>query len=247
MPLLLSRLDLDQVTADPEFIEHGLHLVQEALIGPADPVGGADWPVRLDTDHPRAGVALVAPDDGALLAILAADALAVWRTALPAGLVARYLAPAGAGVLGVRGTGPSAQALVRTLTRALPSLAEIVVDGGPDFAAACGRHTRLPVRHRRAEEVDRLADVLVATGPAGTATARAGALVLGEKPMGPRTPMPWDLALDAVLTGGAVPRPDAHAVVLGGSGRAGGWERAVYAWALRRAWELDLGRTFTLD
>ncbi|OLR95318.1 hypothetical protein [Actinokineospora bangkokensis] len=247
MPLLLSDLDVENVTADPEFVETGLRFIQDALGHPAPRQGAADWPVRLNTGDCGDRVALFAADDGALLGVLAADPLAAWRTALPGGLVARYLAPAGARVLGVRGGGPVAAALVRTLTRALPSLSRVVVDGDAAFADLCRRRAQLPVDRGPAEEVEWAADVLAVTGEVGAVRTRPGTLVLAEHPVGPRPAVAWHVALRDVLAARTAPSPDGAAVVLGGSGQVDGWEEAVCAWALRRAWELDLGRSFTLD
>ncbi|WP_181874717.1 hypothetical protein [Marinitenerispora sediminis] len=153
MPLLLTRRDLETVFADPEFLEQGFQMAQDLMLDtePARtssitlPLAqrGQGLSVRLRSPAQeglcvglRVGPAhgpyatdlaelLVAPDDGALLALAAADTLDAWRRAVPSGLAARYLAPAAARSLGLFGAGTEAWAVLRVLTRALPSLSVV--------------------------------------------------------------------------------------------------------------------------
>ncbi|PPK65475.1 hypothetical protein V5P93_005745 [Actinokineospora auranticolor] len=255
MPVKLSRRDLEHLGDDPVFLEAGFHLALDLLGGPSDPDAFETpdgVPVRRAPGGGGAVVTLLAEDDGAVLARLAADALDAWRTALPAGLVARYFAPPGADVLGLCGTGPVAWACLRALTRALPTLRRVRVTGpnAVGFAADAAKRTGLPVTAAADAGAD--ADVLAITEP-GCADARRGALVLTTGPAptwgehGPRRELAWDDAVRAVLDGVAAPRADGLLVVLGDNPRTTRWQRSLDGWALRRAWELDVGLMFTVD
>jgi ornithine cyclodeaminase/alanine dehydrogenase-like protein (mu-crystallin family) len=62
---------------------------------------------------------------GDLLALVAGTALNVWRTGAPAGVASRYLAPKGADVLGLIGSGRQARGQILAIRRALPALKKV--------------------------------------------------------------------------------------------------------------------------
>jgi alanine dehydrogenase len=64
---------------------------------------------------------------GDLLALVAGASLNVWRTGAPAGVASRYLAPKGAGELGLIGSGRQARGQLLAIHRALPSLKRVNV------------------------------------------------------------------------------------------------------------------------
>jgi ornithine cyclodeaminase/alanine dehydrogenase-like protein (mu-crystallin family) len=64
---------------------------------------------------------------GDLLALVAGTALNVWRTGAPAGVASRYLAPKGADVLGLIGSGRQARGQILAIRRALPALKKVRV------------------------------------------------------------------------------------------------------------------------
>lgn len=59
---------------------------------------------------------------GALLALIAGRALNGWRTGAVAGVAVPHLAPAGAGTLGILGSGPQARGQLTAIRRAWPAL-----------------------------------------------------------------------------------------------------------------------------
>jgi alanine dehydrogenase len=70
---------------------------------------------------------LLDPDSGALVAAMAGDDLNPLRTAVPAALGARHLAPDGARTLAILGSGRQARAHARTFAHALPKLERVHV------------------------------------------------------------------------------------------------------------------------
>jgi alanine dehydrogenase len=70
---------------------------------------------------------LLDPNSGKLEAILAGDDLNPLRTAVPAGVGARYLAPEGARTLCVLGTGQQGRAHLRTICHAVASIERVLV------------------------------------------------------------------------------------------------------------------------
>jgi alanine dehydrogenase len=64
---------------------------------------------------------------GDLLALVAGTALNVWRTGAPAGIASRYLAPRGADVLGLIGSGRQAGGQLLAIRRALPALKKVKI------------------------------------------------------------------------------------------------------------------------
>lgn len=66
-------------------------------------------------------------ESGDLLALVAGRDLNVWRTAAPAGVACRYLAPKGADELGLIGSGRQARGQALALSRANPALKKIKV------------------------------------------------------------------------------------------------------------------------
>jgi alanine dehydrogenase len=69
---------------------------------------------------------------GDLLALVAGTALNVWRTGAPAGVASRYLAPKGADVLGLIGSGRQARGQILAIRRALPALKKVRVFSSTD-------------------------------------------------------------------------------------------------------------------
>src|SRR3954466_15135068 len=107
---------------------------------------------------------------GALVALLAGDDLNELRTSVPAGVGARYLAPAGAKTLCILGSGRQARSHARTLRHALPDLEQIVVwsptsahreQFAAEMGAALGMHVVASADQQAAVES---ADVITATG-----------------------------------------------------------------------------------
>lgn len=136
---------------------------------------------------------------GALEALIAADDLNALRTAVPAGLGARHLAPEGARVLGILGAGYQAENHALTLTAAVPGLESVVVwsptpASRERFAAEQTERLGLEVvACDTAEEVVRRADVLTAAGrtrghqPAYEASwVRPGSLLISMTGSAPR-------------------------------------------------------------
>lgn len=66
-------------------------------------------------------------ESGDLLALVAGTALNVWRTGAPAGVASRYLAPEGADVLGLIGSGRQARGQLLAIRRASPALKKVKV------------------------------------------------------------------------------------------------------------------------
>jgi len=119
---------------------------------------------------------------GALKAILAGDDLNPFRTAAPAAMGARHLAPDGARVLAILGSGQQARAHARTFARALPDLERIQVwsptpANRERFASETARALGLPVAaaDHPAGALEG-ADVVTATGATkpGEVAAEAG-------------------------------------------------------------------------
>jgi ornithine cyclodeaminase/alanine dehydrogenase-like protein (mu-crystallin family) len=113
---------------------------------------------------------LFAPDTGSLQAVLAGDDLNALRTSVPAALGARYLAPPGAKVLGILGSGYQAASHLRTISVAAPQLSTVFVWSPTQanrerFAEEQSQLLGLPVEAcDNAEDVVGQADVLTATG-----------------------------------------------------------------------------------
>lgn len=110
------------------------------------------------------------PETGGLKAILAGDDLNTLRTAVPAGLGARHLAPEGAKVACILGSSVQARGCARSIASALPQLGELVVwsptpENRERFAEEQTERLGVPVRAiDTAEEAVGLGDVVVAAG-----------------------------------------------------------------------------------
>lgn len=157
MALLLTQKDLRPLMADSKRLDDAFAAIEaglrEDLAGTVPrfptheaPVTGPQRSLRLNFGvSPTAGVSIrtypmlerINPDshvnllfdsaDGRLLAIIAGDELNMLRTAIPVGLAARYLAPSGARVLAMVGSGRQARGQAKTIRHALPTLERIQV------------------------------------------------------------------------------------------------------------------------
>jgi ornithine cyclodeaminase len=152
MPLLLTQDDLRPLIADAEAMEHAFAAVETAYgeyqrgqtllvetVGLA--LTGAQRQLRLCPGIAGTGVsvrtypvaerdafsdtsvnALFDPASGRLLALMAGDEINMFRTAAPAGVAARYLAPPQARTLAMLGSGRQARGFLPALHHALPNL-----------------------------------------------------------------------------------------------------------------------------
>jgi ornithine cyclodeaminase/alanine dehydrogenase-like protein (mu-crystallin family) len=104
--------------------------------------------------HPDAQVMLLLEaSDARPRALLAGRELNALRTSVPAGVGVKYLAPAGARVLGILGSGEQARAVARSFRHALPDLERIQVwsptpANRERFAAETSQALGLPVEAR---------------------------------------------------------------------------------------------------
>jgi ornithine cyclodeaminase/alanine dehydrogenase-like protein (mu-crystallin family) len=107
---------------------------------------------------------------GALETIIASDDINPLRTSVPAAVGARHLAPDGARVLGILGSSTQARGHARMISRAVPSIREILVwsptpENREAFAAEQASVLGLAVRAcDTAEEVVRGGDIVTAAG-----------------------------------------------------------------------------------
>lgn len=156
MPTILSEKALAPLLAKAENMDALLALIEESLraynrgavagqvrleTGLLDPakkyrvttsaVPGAGQGMRISAlfRGPKNAyfVVLFDGDSGDLLALIAGRELNAWRTAAPAGVASRYLAPKGADALGIVGSGRQARGQVIAIRRALPQLKKIKV------------------------------------------------------------------------------------------------------------------------
>jgi len=157
MPLLLSQDDLRPLIERSELLAGAFEAIEAAVLqhqrGESGRAGIVIHP--LDAEHsvilystsstegmsvrayPNVGFVQDVPDShvwllfdgrtGGLLAVLACDELNALRTAVPAGLAARYLAPSGARSLCMLGTGRQARAQIRTILHGVPSIERVLV------------------------------------------------------------------------------------------------------------------------
>ena len=109
-------------------------LTSEELLGvylTANPTGGSvrlwDSAVRHRLAPDAQLMLLLDPLDARPRALLAARELNALRTSVPAGVGVKYLAPPGARVLGLLGSGEQARAIVRSFRHAMPDLERIQV------------------------------------------------------------------------------------------------------------------------
>ena len=107
---------------------------------------------------------------GGLEAVLCGDDLNALRTSVPAGVGARHLAPKGARVLCILGSGAQARGCARVITAALPNLEEVVVwspttANREAFARVQTDKLGVAVRAcETAEEAVRSGDIVMAAG-----------------------------------------------------------------------------------
>lgn len=173
----------------------------QGSVGPGGPLTLRVFPSILNT-VPRNDASLFmvfSHETGALKCVMASDELNTWRTAIPAALGARHLAPEHASILGILGSGEQARLHARAIACACPSLSEVVVwsptpDNRERFAREHTEILGMPVRAvETAEEAVSLADVVTAAGrgqsgvPAFEASwAKPGALIISMTNGAPR-------------------------------------------------------------
>ena len=156
MPLLLSETDLAPLYRDPAAMDSLLDRIEESMRAfnrgavagqvrletslsdrtkkyriTTSAVPGAGQGMRINALFRGAKdsyfILLFDEERGDLLALVAGAALNVWRTGAPAGVASRYLAPPGADVLGLIGSGRQARGQLLAIRRALPSLNKVKV------------------------------------------------------------------------------------------------------------------------
>lgn len=156
MPIILSEKDLAPLLRDPSNMDGLLVCIEESLREfnsgavagqvrletslterskkyriTTSAVPGAGQGMRISALFRGAKdayfILLFHGERGDLLALLAGAALNVWRTGAPAGVACRYLAPAGADVLGLIGSGRQARGQILAIRRALPALRKVRV------------------------------------------------------------------------------------------------------------------------
>ncbi len=156
MALILSGKDLEPLFTDPASMDSLRETIEEVLRahqrGEITCQGGFPLPMAdgkrnlriVTASLPSAGELLrIVPQfrgakdshlnllfdaqSGDLLAVMAGGELSVWRTGTPAGIACRYLAPSGAKVLGLLGSGPQARGQILAVRRAVPSLQKVRV------------------------------------------------------------------------------------------------------------------------
>ncbi|MEA2659717.1 MAG: hypothetical protein QOF64_2313, partial [Candidatus Binatota bacterium] len=154
MPIILNEADLTPLLADPAHMDELLVLIEGSLRDyNSNRVGGqvrletslldAKKKYRITTSAvPGAGqgmrvsalfrgakdayfILLFDGESGDLLALIAGKSLNAWRTAAPAGVASRHLAPAGADRLGLIGSGRQARGQLLAIRRALPALKQV--------------------------------------------------------------------------------------------------------------------------
>lgn len=157
MPLLLSRSDLSELAADDDQLDGAIDAVEESTLRCASDVpaqtvftgvdlaGGGElaaqivslasgpatlrvFPNRAKGERPNAWLGIQLDGaTGGIDSMIALDDLNVLRTAVPAAVGVRHLAPAGASTLAVLGSGQQARSHVRTLRRVLPALDHVTL------------------------------------------------------------------------------------------------------------------------
>jgi alanine dehydrogenase len=156
MPIILSEKDLATLYSNPTAMDSLMERIEESMRAfNAGQVAGQvrletslidlQKKFRITTSAvPRAGqgmrisalfrgakdayfILLFDGERGDLLALVAGTALNVWRTGAPAGVASRYLAPKGADMLGLIGSGRQAGGQILAIRRALPALKKVRV------------------------------------------------------------------------------------------------------------------------
>ena len=124
-------------------------------------------------------VLLLDQEGGALLAILAGDDLNPLRTAIPAAVGVRHLAPPGARTIGILGSGSQARNHVMAYVRALPTVERIHVwsptpPNRERFADEMGARLGIPVLAMR-EPADAVVDADIVAAAGATRHGQAAA------------------------------------------------------------------------
>ena len=156
MPIILSERDLARLYSNPEAMDGLLDGIEDSMraFNSGKVAGQVRLETSLTDTHkkfrittsavPQAGqgmrinalfrgakdayfILLFDGERGDLLALVAGTALNVWRTGAPAGVASRYLAPKGADVLGLIGSGRQARGQILAIRRALPALKKVRV------------------------------------------------------------------------------------------------------------------------
>jgi ornithine cyclodeaminase/alanine dehydrogenase-like protein (mu-crystallin family) len=156
MPIILSEKDLAPLFCDPAAMDRLLIRIEESLRAfnsgavagqvrletsltdrskkyriTTSAVPGAGQGMRISALFRGAKdsyfILLFDDERGDLLALLAGAALNVWRTGAPAGVASKYLAPAGADLLGLIGSGRQARGQILAIRRALPQLKKVKI------------------------------------------------------------------------------------------------------------------------
>jgi alanine dehydrogenase len=156
MPIILSEKDLATLYSNPVAMDGLMECIEESMRAfNSGKVAGQvrletslidlQKKFRITTSAvPRAGqgmrisalfrdakdayfILLFDGERGDLLALVAGAALNVWRTGAPAGVASRYLAPKGADLLGLIGSGRQAGGQILAIRRALPALKKVRV------------------------------------------------------------------------------------------------------------------------
>jgi alanine dehydrogenase len=228
MALVVSQADLRDLIRSDEELDRVIDAVERSLVdrhgGPAGHALFSDLPLEtgdafkimgcsapgdaptlrifpwqaVDDPEDRNVILRFHPATGALETIIASDDLNPLRTSVPAAVGARHLALPDARVLGILGSSTQARGHARTITRALPSISQILVwsptpQNREAFAAEQASLLGLDVRAcETAEEVVRGADVITAAGrvrggtPAFSAEwVRPGALAISMTRVSP--------------------------------------------------------------
>jgi alanine dehydrogenase len=156
MPIILSEKDLATLYSDPVAMDGLLECIEDSMrafnngkvagqVRLETSLIDLQKKFRITTSAvPRAGqgmrisalfrgakdayfILLFDGERGDLLALVAGTALNVWRTGAPAGVASRYLAPKGADVLGLIGSGRQARGQILAIRRAVPLLKKVRV------------------------------------------------------------------------------------------------------------------------
>ncbi|MFD9888455.1 hypothetical protein ACFWY9_03890 [Amycolatopsis sp. NPDC059027] len=283
---MLTKRDLDEMFADPALVEEAFWVLQKIVLDTGatsaaatltlavrsgtftvelrDVVGGEhDVTLRV---RPAGGARatdaaeMLVNNDGAPIGFASGDALDAWRAAVPVGLAARYLAPAGARSLGLYGVGAHARVWLWVLTVALPSLSIVRIYGADrsaarEIAAGCRESLVVTVEEEpwpvttsdvvavfdevRSFESRWVADETLLFCPEGVPTGLDCVRVVAASGAEPGPPA---VALADILRGEAVARCHGVELVVYQTGDVPLWDSAFYSWVVRRARQLDRGK-----
>jgi ornithine cyclodeaminase/alanine dehydrogenase-like protein (mu-crystallin family) len=224
MALLITEKDLKPLCDAEDFVEGLIEVVEAALAetDPPDehasfllfPSGGGDRSVQLYPLASRASGCFVRigpseasrrardtsvvvhldRDDGRVLAVMATDSLAPWRTAAPVVVAAKHLADPGSRVVAMIGSGEQARYQLRGLVRVLPALESVRVYSRTPASRAAFVNDISPIVRAQLSAVDSAreacagADVVCVTAAAAepvasTSWLRPGALITSINPL----------------------------------------------------------------